>query len=691
MSDAPKSGPRDAQSGAQARPLRTSGNTHAQFTRRVLTLFVVGAVAILVFESAEKFEYIGDTTESVGRLLVWIVLLSFVAGAFFNAGLGKRTGSDSRPNANGRQLWWSGVFFAASVLITLVLKLVEDIAYFDNVPLIGDKSEFKHFVDKAIMSCWSCGGMYFVYLLVVSLETRSLQLENQLKELRQYKTRLQSIVSAAPVVITSIDKNETITFFDGGALNDVGCSAGELLGKNYFETWESYPQLTKSARSAFAGVEPTPVTDEIDGVYLETRCSPVSYDGELTGVITVCVNVTDRVKALADLKATNLRLESALSELREAERKVIQRERLSALGEMSTGIAHDLNNTLSPMMVYCEMLRDGKINTDQQNTVFESILRSASQAVGIVKQLQFFHASPDENIGDGTGSVVLANVVRDAIALTRPKWHDEAQQRAAEISINVESTDDATVRGSSVELIQVLTNLIFNAVDAMPDGGTIGIRIEELDESVVLEFTDNGHGMPDDVAQRCFEPFFTNKADGSGLGLSVCHGIIRRLAGSIEVESRAGMGTTFRISLPASHVTSKPVEINEGASRAESIRVLLIDDDESVRSSTAFLLRTLGVEVDVADDGASGIEMLRTGRYDMVITDLGMSSVSGYDVVQAAKDFNERLPVVVVSGWSASEVTRQFRHGQKPNHVLEKPITSSRIQSVLHYGTAEKN
>lgn len=202
-------------------------------------------------------------------------------------------------------------------------------------------------------------------------------------------------------------------------------------------------------------------------------------------------------------------------------------------------------------------------------------------------------------------------------------------------------------------------------------------------KTVVLEVRDDGCGMRDYVLERCFEPFYTKKPEGSGLGLSVCHGIVKRHGGSIQVASQPGEGTTFRIILPTPGISLEGIEPNRGSESSNEMRVLLIDDVEAVRSSIAFLLRSFGVRVDIAEGGARGIQLLREIDYDLVISDLGMAGITGHEVVQAAKAHNENMAVATMSGWSTAEVMQQFGHERKPDHVLEKPINSAAVQSLL--------
>lgn len=784
----------------------------SKLTHRIMIAVMIGAVSILLFESAEKLGYISDLAESVGRLVVWTFLCIIIMLV-------------AKSSELERNICLTGIFCIVSLELALVFEVTEDVNYLDNLPLIGRRSDVRHFVEKAIMSCWSCGCLLLLYQLVSSLERAKLELESRVqdrtkdlfeitqklerskfaidqaseailtvnsdgqiveanraacvllgyteaeitaklifdidstvtidnwtkhwndlkaarqvaieseqltksgaripvessvafycyegneyscwfirditahkeleqelerriqlrtKELQKSDQRLKTIVSSAPVVITSIDRDGNIDLFDGQALADVDKEPGCLIGQNYFQQWKDYPELTNSVRAAFAGNTPPPSTNLVNGVFLETRFSPIKHNGQVESVITACVNVTDRIRALEELRSANNQLADALNELKLAERKVIQRERLSAIGEMSSGIAHDLNNALSSVIMYCEMLSKGKIKSEELENAFDTIYQGARQAIGIVKQLQFFYQSSSE-AGDEFEPIDLCELIQNSIKLTRPKWNDGALQQGAGITIRPQlPSAPVMVYGSRIELTQVLTNLIFNSVDAMPNGGEIDIRLVDDGDSTSIMFTDNGEGMPLDVQERCFEPFFSRKSSGSGLGLSVCHGVMKRHNGSIAVTSEPGKGTTFHIAFPGISFTQLPDSADHEGQPAISKRILYIDDDANVRHSTAYLLRSLGANVDVVEDGPKGVNLASDRRYDIVISDMGMKPMSGYDVVQALKRTDENLPVAIVSGCSASEVAKRFSTGIRPDYIIEKPITTESIRNLLN-------
>jgi signal transduction histidine kinase len=245
-------------------------------------------------------------------------------------------------------------------------------------------------------------------------------------------------------------------------------------------------------------------------------------------------------------------LQTALTKLRTAQKEVVQQERLRALGMMATGIVHDFNNVLSLITGYSQLLlketdsSDIETRTTKYLRTVISAARDGAQMVGRLAQFQRPHLETDMR-----QALSLVELIGESVNLTLPRWKAQARAIGTEITILTELENVPNIHGDPVEIRELLTNLIFNAVDAMPQGGTITFRARTQDQSVLLEIEDTGTGMTEEVRQRCLEPFFTTKGeDGSGLGLAMIYGIIQRLGGGIEIETLIDHGTKFRIRLP---------------------------------------------------------------------------------------------------------------------------------------------
>jgi signal transduction histidine kinase len=264
--------------------------------------------------------------------------------------------------------------------------------------------------------------------------------------------------------------------------------------------------------------------------------------------------IIERRRTAETLQVTNLRLEEALAELRATQEEITRQERLRALGQMASGIAHDFNNTLSLILGYTQMLLAGSIDPQDRQKVTRALqvidmaARDAARGVGRLRE--FYR--PREK-GEAFLPVNLNEVVGQTTSLTQPRWMTQAQADGLAIHVETALGDIPPVLGNEAALREMLTNLIFNAVDAMPEGGTITIRTRAEGERVLLEVSDTGTGMTEETRQRCLDPFFTTKGErGTGLGLAMVDGITRRHEGTIEVKSELGCGTSVTVRLPVS-------------------------------------------------------------------------------------------------------------------------------------------
>lgn len=239
--------------------------------------------------------------------------------------------------------------------------------------------------------------------------------------------------------------------------------------------------------------------------------------------------------------------------------------------------------------------------------------------------------------------------------------------------------------GNATELREVFFNLVFNAINAMPSGGIIILRLFAKPPYAVAEVRDTGVGMTADVVSRCLEPFFTsNTVGGTGLGLSVCHGIINRHEGSIEIETQPGAGTTMRLLLPLA-VDAGTCDLPAEAVPADPVerkKVLYIDDDPRVGFVMSQLLKKLGQQVDLAANGSEGLALFRANHYDLVMTDLSMPEISGREVTRIIKSTGNRIPVIILTGWGEG-VLDDSDTDARPDYLLRKPISLAQLRETL--------
>jgi len=371
----------------------------------------------------------------------------------------------------------------------------------------------------------------------------------------------------------------------------------------------------------------------------------------------------------------------------------VRSEKLRALGEMASGVAHDFNNVLGAILARTQLLRASA--TDPLLVEELGIVeRAALDGAATVRRLQDFTRVRTDRTSQ---PVDLAQVVEDCLSLTRGRWRDEAARAGQRFELVTQLVAVPPVAGQASELREALTNLILNALDAMPAGGTLALetRVDLPASEVAIEVRDTGHGMTEEVRARIFDPFFTTKGvRGIGLGLSVVYGIVQRHGGRIEIESQPGAGTAMRLVLPAMQEDAAALATDRGATGEGSLlaalrggaapgpalRVLVIDDEPSVRSLLCDLLRAAGHDAVDAPNGREGLERLNAGAaFDVVLSDLGMPDLSGWDVARAVAERPDPPPVILVTGWGIQLDDRTLA-ASSIAAVVAKPFT---LEDVL--------
>lgn len=414
-----------------------------------------------------------------------------------------------------------------------------------------------------------------------------------------------------------------------------------------------------------------------------------------------CRNLYDQVR-LAD------GLQQAYEELRRTQQVVVQQERLRALGQMASGIAHDINNALSPITAYSELLLGKRaISPETQREYLQSINRSAVDIAHIVARMREFYRRRDAS--ETLAKVDINEIVKEVIGLTRPRWRDVCQREGVSIKIETElEADMPPVLSDSSEVREALINLIFNSLDAMPYGGTIRIITRSVnrpgknnisgERALQIEVRDDGIGMDEKTRRRCLEPFFSTKIQrgGSGLGLAMVYGMTQRHEGTIDIESFPGKGTSVRLTIP---FRKEPAEKATGSASQDKservVNVLCIDDEQHVLDLLTNCLTPFGHHVTVAADGQRGVELFRDAKsrnepYEAVITDLGMPGFDGRQVAKAIKAESTGTPVIMLTGWGDS-MQQDNEKMREVSVVIEKPPNIQRLHETLLQVTAPAN
>jgi PAS domain S-box-containing protein len=393
--------------------------------------------------------------------------------------------------------------------------------------------------------------------------------------------------------------------------------------------------------------------------------------------------ISERRRAEVQLRETNQRLQKALEELHATQQQVIQQERLRALGKMAGGVAHDFNNALIPILGYAELLIERSELLDDRAVALKylRLMRTAAKdATAVVGRLREFYRQRDET--ELFEAVDLLEALAEAISMTQPKWHDEALAQGLHIAVEQEFQPVPMIACHSGEIREVATNLLFNAIDALPQGGKILVRAYPQDENAVFEIRDDGIGMTEEVRIRCMEPFVTTKGErGTGLGLAMVYGIVQRHHGDIEIESKLGEGTLVRVRLPFYRGVSDS-EQPGGSVVTRKLKILLVDDEEVVRDVIALFLRHQEHEVEVTSSAIEALRMVREQRFDLVITDHAMPGMTGGNFVATLRSAGFDIPIVMLTGFGEL-MTTSDSIPTGVTKLVNKPVTMEEIQTAI--------
>jgi signal transduction histidine kinase/CheY-like chemotaxis protein len=373
-------------------------------------------------------------------------------------------------------------------------------------------------------------------------------------------------------------------------------------------------------------------------------------------------------------------LKQALQELKHAQDQIVQTEKLRAMGEMASGVAHDFNNVLAVILGNIQLLLHqlDHLNPEEIREGLKAVERSSKDGAETVRRIQeFTGVRRDKEFT----SLSLNEIVKEVVNITQPRWRDQTQKKGIQVEVTTQLGDIPIIMGNPSELREVLTNIFFNAVDAMPKGGKLTIATQpQAEDWVEVRISDTGIGMTEEVKKRVFDPFFTTKGvTNSGLGMSVSYGIIKRHGGEILIESEPGKGTTFIIHLPTGYEGEETV-VREVTPIKESrqARILVIDDEDSIRDVLTRMLETKGHQVAVASNGEEGIERFRSEPFDLVFTDLGMPKLSGWDVGKAIKEINPKVPIAMITGWGV-ELDREKMSNSGIDLIVSKPFNFEQV------------
>ena len=417
------------------------------------------------------------------------------------------------------------------------------------------------------------------------------------------------------------------------------------------------------------------------------------------------LSAEEQCRSLYDQVRLTEGLQEAYEELRRTQQVVVQQERLRALGQMASGVAHDINNALSPILAYSELLLTTMPDLPENaRNHLQTVNKSGGDIAQIVARMREFYRRSDS---EQLTKVDLNQIVEEVIVLTRPRWRDISQREG--ISINVKPELEPGLPrlvSDPSDLREALINLIFNSVDAMPYGGTINLVTRSVnhptsqtgERQLQIEVRDDGVGMDEKTRQRCLEPFFTTKTQrgGSGLGLAMVYGMMQRHEGTIDIRSSPGRGTSIHLTFPMRKLASQTVASSAPqASQNHALNILCIDDDPQILQLLSDCLGQFNHQIATALNGKIGLELFRAAKlknqpYEAVITDLGMPDIDGHQVAKAIKAESPGTPVIMMTGWGT--IMRQDKEtAPEVDVVIDKPPHIQQLNELLLQFTATAN
>lgn len=462
-----------------------------------------------------------------------------------------------------------------------------------------------------------------------------------------------------------------------------------------WHTWTKYylwASITYFAGASTAGIA-AKMTDTA-GVYALLAMTPIvaivyfTYRTYLRNIEVMAAAAKAEAAAAhaAEAERHVAELNHYIAEQKRIREQFTQVEKMSALGELASGVAHDFNNTLAGILGRAQLLLDTR-DPRRIEAGLNIIIKTAKDGAKTVKRIQDFARQRRDH---DFQLIDVRQLLFDVAEITRPRWKNRAEAANIHINLEMHCPHDLMICGDESEMREVLVNLVFNAVDAMPNGGELVLSARKAPEAIEISVGDTGTGMTEETRLRVFDPFFTTKDHlGMGLGLAVSYGIIRRHEGTVDVESQLGAGSTFCIRLPipktGEAIATTPSLLTLPAARMNSARprILVVDDEEHVRDLLRDMLKTEGCEPVVASGGYQALSLFDKGNFDAVFTDVGMPDMNGWELSRAIRERHGSIPVAVITGWGEAFGTHD-RQAAHVDWVVAKPFERHRIAEITH-------
>jgi PAS domain S-box-containing protein len=481
---------------------------------------------------------------------------------------------------------------------------------------------------------------------------------------RERQSLLKNIMESAREAIYALDFEGRYKWCNQAMLEMTGYKLEELIGHTYLERTHENDREMRRDRFARAlngqaqSYESRYIARDGTVRFASVNNAPIIVDGETTGVLGIAHDITEQ---------------------KQERERAARADKLRALGQLASGVAHDFNNSLAAILGRAQLILR-RVHDEELLRSLGIIVTAAEDAAATVRRIQTFAR---KSVTTELELLDVGNLLRDGIEITRTRWQNEALAAGVNVQVLLSAEAEAFALGNASELREVFVNLIVNAVDAMPRGGSLKICCKREHDRIKLRFADTGTGMKEEVRERIFEPFYTTKGvHGTGLGLAVSYGIIERHRGVFSVESQPGKGTTFHIDLPVADHQPPAARVLESRSSTVPRSILVVDDEEFVRETLAEMLADLNHNVQTVDGGRAALAKIATENFDVVFTDLAMPGMDGWETARAIRGQQPDLPVVLVTGYGASA---QPPSGEQDlvAAVIGKPFDFNQVTATL--------
>jgi two-component system cell cycle sensor histidine kinase/response regulator CckA len=375
-----------------------------------------------------------------------------------------------------------------------------------------------------------------------------------------------------------------------------------------------------------------------------------------------------------------------ITERKKMEEALLQSEKLKSIGTITSGVAHEFNNILAVISGKIQLLEmdyeDNKVLTDE----LRSIMKATDDGEEITSNMLKFTFT--ENESKEFESLGINDVINQSINFTMPKWKNQSQAKGINYHLDTEGMNsESSILCNPTEIREVFINIIYNALDAMPNGGKLSFRTWNNDDTVYISISDIGEGMTPEVKKRVFDPFFTTKlAIGTGLGMSTAYGIITRHDGEIAVQSERGIGTTFTLQFPITLKAGTPNETYKQSKEAitKTLRVMVVDDEEDICNILGKYFARGGHKVKTVNNGADAIKLIGEEEFDLVLCDMVMPGICGSDVIMAIINNTKKRPKIgIMTGWCEHDETLD-QVGLKVEFIIRKPFKLSELTKRIN-------